>query len=69
MRYDAPATREERLKNVPVEMDAMADAVLRYRPRNKAKKLKPRKRPPAPSLTPSRSDGRNTNDTRSTQGP
>ena len=44
MRYDAPATREDRLKNVPVEMDAMADAALRYRPKNKAKKLKPRKR-------------------------
>jgi hypothetical protein len=44
MRYDAPATREERLKNVPTEMDAMADAALRYRPKNKAKKLKPRKR-------------------------
>ena len=44
MRYDAPATREERLKNIPVELDAIADSTLRYRPKNKAKKLKPRKR-------------------------
>jgi hypothetical protein len=44
VRYDQPATREERLKNVPTELDAMADAALRYRPKNKAKKMKPRKR-------------------------
>jgi hypothetical protein len=44
MRYDAPATREERLKNVPVELDKIADVALNYRPKRKAKKLKPRKR-------------------------
>jgi hypothetical protein len=44
MRYDAPTTREERLKNVPVELDKIADAALNYRPKRKAKKLKPRKR-------------------------
>jgi hypothetical protein len=44
MRYDAPATREERLKNVPIELDKISDAALNYRPKRKAKKLKPRKR-------------------------
>jgi hypothetical protein len=45
MRYDAPGlTREQRMKNVPVELDAMTDAALRYRPKNKQKKLKPKKR-------------------------
>ena len=44
MRYDDAKTREERLKNVPVELDAIAGAALTFRPKNKAKKLKPRKR-------------------------
>ena len=45
MRYDAPGlTREQRMKNVPAELDTMADAALRYRPKNKQKKLKPKKR-------------------------
>ena len=45
MRYDAPATsRDERLKTVPVELDKITDAVLGYRPKNKAKNLRPKKR-------------------------
>ena len=45
MRYDEPGlTREQRMKNVPVELDAMTDAALRYRPKNKAKNLRPKKR-------------------------
>ena len=50
MRYDAPhgvalgSTREERLKAVPLELDKMTDAALNYRPKNKAKKLRPKKR-------------------------
>ena len=44
MRYDEAKTREERLKNVPIELDKMSDAVLNYRPKNKAKKLRPKKR-------------------------
>jgi hypothetical protein len=31
------------VKNTPVELDKIADAVLNYRPKNKAKNLKPRK--------------------------
>ncbi len=48
MRYDAPhgvalgSTREERLKVVPLELDKMTDAALRYRPKNKAKNLRPK---------------------------
>ena len=42
MRYDTPATREERLKNVPIILDLIADAALNYRPKRKAKQLKPR---------------------------
>jgi hypothetical protein len=44
VRYDAPASREDRLKNVPIELDKMSDAALHYRPKNKAKKLRPKKR-------------------------
>jgi hypothetical protein len=44
MRYDEGKTREERLKTVPIELDKMSDAALRYRPKNKLKSLKPRKR-------------------------
>ena len=44
MRYDAPVTREERLNNVPLELDKMADAALRFRPKNKVKNLRPKKR-------------------------
>ena len=45
MRYDEPGlTREQRMKNVPAELDAMTDAALRYRPKNKAKSLRPKKR-------------------------
>jgi hypothetical protein len=31
-------------KDVPVELDMIADAVLNYRPKNKAKNLRPKKR-------------------------
>jgi hypothetical protein len=44
VRYDDTKTREDRLKNVPVELDAMTDAALSYHPKDKAKKLKPKKR-------------------------
>jgi hypothetical protein len=44
MRYDLPASREDRLKNVPLELYKMADAVLGFRPKNKAKNLRPKKR-------------------------
>lgn len=44
MRYDEGKTREERLKTVPLELDKMADAALTYRPKNKAKSLRPKKR-------------------------
>lgn len=36
--------RAARLKSVPVELDKITDAVLGYRPKNKLKSLKPRKR-------------------------
>lgn len=32
------------MKNVPPELDKIADVVLNYRPKNKAKMAKPRKR-------------------------
>ena len=44
MRYDDAKTREERLKNVPVELDKIADVALNYRPKRKANKPKARKR-------------------------
>jgi hypothetical protein len=44
VRYDDAKTREERLKNVPVELEMITDAALSYRPKNKAKKLRPKKR-------------------------
>lgn len=45
MRYDEPGlNRQQRMKNVPVELDAMTDAALRYRPKKKQKKLEPKKR-------------------------
>ena len=44
MRYDEGRTCEDRLKNVPIELDKMSDAVLGYRPKNKAKNLRPKKR-------------------------
>ena len=44
MRYDEGATRDERMKPIPPELDKMADAALTYRPKNKAKNLRPKKR-------------------------
>jgi hypothetical protein len=44
VRYDDAKTREDRLKNVPTELDKMADAALNYRPKRKANKPKARKR-------------------------
>ena len=44
VRYDEGRTCEDRLKNVPIELDKMSDAVLGYRPKNKAKNLRPKKR-------------------------
>ena len=44
MRYGEGKTRDERLGAVPIELDKMTDAALRYRPKNKAKKLRPKKR-------------------------
>ena len=42
-RYDA-LLAAERGKAVPLELDKMMDAALRYRPKNKAKSLRPKKR-------------------------
>ena len=41
---DRSPNRDERMKNVPSELDKMADAALNYRPKNKAKSLHPKKR-------------------------
>ncbi len=44
--------RKQRLKAVPIELDKMADAVLNYRPKNKAKSLRPKKRKKAKVVIP-----------------
>jgi hypothetical protein len=44
-RYDAlPPAERARVGVIPIGLDAMMDAALRYRPKNKAKSLKPKKR-------------------------
>jgi hypothetical protein len=44
MRYDAPASREDREKSVPAELDRIADVCLHFRPKRKQKKLLAKKR-------------------------
>lgn len=43
-KYDDFAFRSTRAALIPVELDKIADAALAYHPKNKAKKLRPKKR-------------------------